>query len=76
MSNYCVCCNKEIPEGRMVCPECEANDTMVVECRNCGAKYSVKVLEGNVNVRCCTCCGEFLDQTTVQRIHSTRLGVR
>lgn len=23
MSNYCVCCGEEIPEGRMVCPLCE-----------------------------------------------------
>ncbi len=22
MSNYCVCCGEEIPEGRMVCPIC------------------------------------------------------
>lgn len=22
-SNYCVCCGEEIPEGRMVCPNCE-----------------------------------------------------
>lgn len=21
--DYCVCCGEEIPEGRMVCPECE-----------------------------------------------------
>lgn len=27
MQNYCVCCGKEIPEGRMVCPCCwKAND--------------------------------------------------
>lgn len=24
MSEYCVCCGEEIPEGRMVCPICEA----------------------------------------------------
>ena len=24
MSEYCVCCGAEIPEGRMVCPGCEA----------------------------------------------------
>ena len=23
MSEYCVCCGEEIPEGRMVCPNCE-----------------------------------------------------
>lgn len=22
MSEYCVCCGEEIPEGRMVCPLC------------------------------------------------------
>ena len=22
MSEYCVCCGEEIPEGRMVCPIC------------------------------------------------------
>ena len=22
-SNFCVCCGEEIPEGRMVCPNCE-----------------------------------------------------
>ncbi len=22
MSNYCVCCGEEIPEGMMVCPLC------------------------------------------------------
>lgn len=27
MRDYCVCCGKEIPEGRMVCPICwKAND--------------------------------------------------
>ena len=26
MSNYCVCCGEEIPEGRMVCPSCEADE--------------------------------------------------
>ena len=25
-SNYCVCCGKEIPEGRMVCASCEKRD--------------------------------------------------
>ena len=25
MGNYCVCCGAIIPEGRMVCPTCEAN---------------------------------------------------
>ena len=25
MDNYCVCCGAIIPEGRMVCPICEAN---------------------------------------------------
>ncbi len=24
MSEYCVCCGEEIPEGRMVCPLCAA----------------------------------------------------
>lgn len=24
MSNFCVCCGAEIPEGRMICPTCEA----------------------------------------------------
>lgn len=24
MENRCVCCGKIIPEGRMVCPQCEA----------------------------------------------------
>ena len=24
MSEYCVCCGAEIPEGRMICPCCEA----------------------------------------------------
>ena len=24
MSEYCVCCGEEIPEGRMVCPICAA----------------------------------------------------
>jgi len=23
MSEYCVCCGEEIPEGRQVCPQCE-----------------------------------------------------
>ena len=23
-SEYCVCCGEEIPEGRQVCPDCEA----------------------------------------------------
>lgn len=23
MSEFCVCCGAEIPEGRMVCPNCE-----------------------------------------------------
>ena len=23
MTEFCVCCGKEIPEGRMVCPLCE-----------------------------------------------------
>lgn len=23
-SEYCVCCGTEIPEGRQVCPDCEA----------------------------------------------------
>jgi len=23
MSEYCVCCGAEIPEGRMICPTCE-----------------------------------------------------
>ena len=26
MSNYCVCCGEEIPEGRMVCLSCEADE--------------------------------------------------
>ena len=25
MENYCVCCGAIIPEGRMVCPRCEAS---------------------------------------------------
>ena len=25
MSEYCVCCGEEIPEGRMICPICEKN---------------------------------------------------
>ena len=25
MTDTCVCCGTEIPEGRMVCPICEAN---------------------------------------------------
>lgn len=24
MENYCVCCGEIVPEGRMVCPLCEA----------------------------------------------------
>lgn len=24
MDNYCVCCGALVPEGRMVCPKCEA----------------------------------------------------
>jgi hypothetical protein len=31
MTNRCVCCGVEIPEGRQVCPKCE--DT--VKCDNC-----------------------------------------
>ena len=31
MDNTCVCCGKIIPEGRMVCPECEHEDSMPVE---------------------------------------------
>lgn len=31
MDNTCVCCGKIIPEGRMVCPECEHEDSMSVE---------------------------------------------
>ncbi len=27
MSEYCVCCGAEIPEGRMVCPNCESQYT-------------------------------------------------
>ena len=27
-SNYCVCCGKEIPEGRMVCASCEKEDAL------------------------------------------------
>ena len=25
-SNYCIFCGEEIPEGRMLCPECENTD--------------------------------------------------
>lgn len=32
MSDRCVCCGKEIPEGRMVCPNCEkAEKQMTLE---------------------------------------------
>ncbi len=24
MTEHCVCCGEEIPEGRQVCPKCEA----------------------------------------------------
>ena len=27
MDNTCVCCGAVIPEGRMVCPQCEAKGT-------------------------------------------------
>lgn len=37
MSNYCVCCGEEIPEGRMVCPSCEAD-----EVKNGKIKFTVK----------------------------------
>lgn len=30
MTNTCVCCGAEIPEGRMVCPQCEAHKPMKV----------------------------------------------
>lgn len=25
MEDYCVCCGAIVPEGRMVCPQCERN---------------------------------------------------
>lgn len=34
MDNTCVCCGKIIPEGRMVCPECDAD---------CDADFYVKL---------------------------------
>ena len=30
MTDTCVCCGAEIPEGRMVCPQCEARKPMKV----------------------------------------------
>lgn len=29
MENKCICCGKEIPEGRQVCPDCEAKKTLI-----------------------------------------------
>lgn len=25
MTDYCICCGRDVPEGRMVCPICEEN---------------------------------------------------
>ena len=49
MSEYCICCGDEIPEGRHVCPNCirmsevsldvdSGQDTEVRLCRRCGRR--------------------------------------
>ena len=36
-SNICITCGKEIPEGRMVCSECETGQTKTIH--RCKTKY-------------------------------------
>lgn len=35
MSNKCVVCNAEIPEGRQVCPNCEIESIAKAMCKYC-----------------------------------------
>ena len=37
MRESCVCCGAEIPEGRQVCPRCEAKTWEPNRCVLCGA---------------------------------------
>lgn len=50
MDNTCVCCGEIIPEGRMVCPQCEKAVTnyenlYVLPARQCGKVNLMKVIE-------------------------------
>jgi len=43
MSEHCVCCGKEIPEGRQVCPICEkgTGKPHLLPCPFCGGKANL-----------------------------------
>ena len=72
-SEKCVCCGAVIPEGRQVCPNCEAKRVVLKPCPFCGGKakivtngeipkskyYFVDVLCEDMNCRGCSSCLEY-----------------
>ena len=67
MTEHCVCCGEEIPEGRTVCRKCEQNvnevcywvqdDRMHYHCSNCGHKRGYEAQA----MRYCPMCGRRMD---------------
>ena len=40
-ADRCVCCGTIVPEGRMVCPQCEVHKRNIVHCAWCDEEYCV-----------------------------------
>jgi predicted nucleic acid-binding Zn ribbon protein len=76
INNRCVCCGEIIPEGRMVCPQCEYDNTY--HCIVCDAKIpkpefifggrgngkTTMIFNHNVRQMCCSdeCFDKLVDE--------------
>ena len=53
MNNTCVCCGAPVPEGRMVCPQCEyANDRAVPGRKENEMENGIQAQVASVEARC------------------------
>lgn len=76
MDNTCIFCEKVLPEGMMVCADCEKaltekNFESVIQCKNCNALFKATIVNKTVGVQYCPVCASKLDGRHTQVQYTT-----